>query len=111
MNAAARRCAAAIRRVGGEATLARGDLRVRFPASIQPRLTAAEPDGDPRGVGGAEYYTMYIPCDTPGDQLEPGDTVEFRQSAYHTRRVETMHLQGKPIYHWAVLRRCSTTPQ
>lgn len=105
MSAVARRCAAAIRRVGGEAVLARERLREAFPASIQPRLSGWEPDGGPLGVGCVEYYTMYIPCDTAGDLLEYGDTVTFRESDYQVCKVETMYLSGVPVYRWAALRR------
>lgn len=99
------RCGAAIRRVGGEAYLLREERRVPFPASIQPRLSAVEPEGDPLGVGAVELFTLYAPIGTAGDGLEPGDTVEFRGGWYRARRVETLCLSGAPAYHWAVLRR------
>lgn len=105
MSAVGRRCAAAIRRVGAEVTLVRADLRAVFPASIQPRKSGWEPDGDPLGIGCAEYFTMFAPCGTQGDRLVCGDTVEFRQDRYHVLRVETMCLSGMPVYRWAVLRR------
>lgn len=89
MNALARRCAAAIRRVGGEAVLVREDLREAFAASIQPRPGGWEPEGDALGVGGAEYFTIYSPCGTAGDWMTLGDCVSCHGENYRVLRRET----------------------
>lgn len=104
MNAAARRCAEAIRRVGGEAVLVRGELRDTFPASLQARK-ASEPDAGPLGCGMARYYTLYMPRGTAGERVEAGDTVLFHDGRYTVCRVENMIIGDEAAYRWAVVRR------
>lgn len=104
MSGAALRCAAAIRRVGGEAVLEREHLRVPFTASIQPRSGEEETAG-PLGTARRALYTLYAPLEDGGELPDEGDTVRFREERYRVLRAETMFLSGKPVYRRAVLRK------
>lgn len=103
MIAAALRCAAAIRRVGGEAVLVRGEERLLFPASLQPRVADAADYADELGVGSVYFYTLYAPWDSGGSLLEAGDCVEWMGSRYYVQRTEIYTVSGEPIYRWAVV--------
>lgn len=103
MSAEALRCAAAIRRVGCEARLLRGEEGIPFPASIQPRPDASGEAADPLGIGGVRLYTLYAPGDSP--ETEAGDAVECLGVRYRVLRAEIHCLGGEPVYRWCVLRR------
>lgn len=104
MNSAARRCADAIRRVGGAAALLKEGERVLFSASIQPRLSEREEDSSPLGIGQPCTYTLFTPWSGAGQALAAGDRVEYQGLHYYVCQVSRQDFQGEPVYRWAVLR-------
>jgi hypothetical protein len=105
VSAEARRFADAIQAVGGTAFLLRGGERLPFTASIQPRLTAREPDSEPLGIGAARLYNLYAAAAGNGPSPERGDTVEWRGRTYCVESAETFTFQDEDVYYHAVLRK------
>jgi hypothetical protein len=104
MRGTARRFAAAIKAVGGTAYLVRGDERVAFAASVQPRLTVEERDSEPLGTGAVRLCDLFAAAgDCPA--LAEGDAVEWQGQTYYVLRAEVFALGDEPLYYRAAVRR------
>ena len=91
----------AIRRIGENVTLKRGEASVTFPASIQPRFSAGNDVSGPGGWGGAGRYVLYSSADAP--ILKTGDEIICRRSSYQVIQAETIYISGGLLYQKAAL--------
>jgi len=91
----------AIRRIGEDVTLKRGETSADFPASIQPRFSAVNDVSGPGGWGGAGRYVLYSSADAP--ILKAGDEIVCRGVSYQVMQAETIYLSGGLLYQKAAL--------
>jgi hypothetical protein len=91
----------AIRRIGENVTLKRGDCAVIFPASIQPRFSAHTDASAPAGWGGAGRYALYATADAP--TLKAGDEIICRDRSYYVTQADSVYVSGGLLYQKATL--------
>ena len=94
-----RRFENAIRQVGGFARLPGG---AEFPVSIQPQRISG--DGrEKTGTGFQRDFTFYTICNGVTMGIKDGDTLEYQNTRYYVRNIETVGFRGEDIYMRGVL--------
>ena len=103
----ARRIARAIGRVGATAVLIEGAEETPFAASVQP-IRRTDMRGALTGSWGVDRARrrraiLYAPWGEVASRLDVNSSIIWRGEQFRTVQVETLTLEGRPLYIWAIL--------